>query len=45
MYMASLTGVEMASRLPVISADAIEPAVAGHDRADALVDGRRAGPR
>ena len=25
MYMASLTGAEMASRLPVISAEAIEP--------------------
>ena len=25
MYMASFTGVEMASRLPVISADAIAP--------------------
>ena len=38
MYMASLTGVEIASRLPVISADAIAPLSPGNDRADARVD-------
>ena len=38
MYMASLTGAEMASRLPVISAEAIAPLVARQHRADARVD-------
>ena len=38
MYMASLTGVEIASRLPVISAEAIEPWSPGTHGADALVD-------
>ena len=39
MYMASLTGVEIASRLPVISADAIAPLSPGNHGADALIDG------
>ena len=35
MYIASLTGVEIASRLPVISAEAIAPLSPGSDGADA----------
>ena len=38
MYIASLTGVEIASRLPVISAEAMDALVAGQRRADAVVD-------
>ena len=38
MYMASLTGAEMASRLPVISAEAMAPLSPGSTRADARVD-------
>ena len=38
MYIASLTGAEIASRLPVISAEAIAPRSPGSDRADARVD-------
>ena len=38
MYIASFTGAEIASRLPVISADAIAPFVSRQRRADARVD-------
>ena len=39
MYIASLTGVEMASRLPVISAEAMAPVSPDSVGADARVDG------
>ena len=38
MYIASLTGAEIASRLPVISADAIDAGIARDRGADAAVD-------